>query len=34
MITGKVGLSEVAAAFSALGNPDNHVKILVDPQRA
>ncbi len=34
MITGKVGLSEVAGAFSALSNPDNHVKILVDPQRA
>lgn len=34
MITGKVGLSEVAGAFTALANPDNHVKILVDPQRA
>ena len=33
IITGKVGLSEVAGAFEALGNPERHVKILVEPQR-
>jgi threonine dehydrogenase-like Zn-dependent dehydrogenase len=34
VITGKVGLSQVADAFQALANPDQHVKILVDPQQA
>jgi threonine dehydrogenase-like Zn-dependent dehydrogenase len=33
IITGKVGLSEVAGAFEALASPDHHVKILVEPQR-
>jgi threonine dehydrogenase-like Zn-dependent dehydrogenase len=30
-ITGTVGLDGVDAAFSALGNPDAHAKILIDP---
>jgi threonine dehydrogenase-like Zn-dependent dehydrogenase len=29
--TGTVGLNGVAGAFEALGNPDKHAKILVDP---
>jgi threonine dehydrogenase-like Zn-dependent dehydrogenase len=32
MITGTVGLEGVAAAFSALGDPERHAKILIDPQ--
>lgn len=32
MITGKVGLHGVAAAFEALGDPEKHAKILVDPR--
>lgn len=31
LITGKVGLEGVDAAFSALGNPEIHAKILIDP---
>jgi threonine dehydrogenase-like Zn-dependent dehydrogenase len=31
MITGEVGLDGVAGAFDALGNPDEHCKILVVP---
>ncbi len=31
MITGVVGIDGVAAAFDALGRPDDHVKILVEP---
>jgi threonine dehydrogenase-like Zn-dependent dehydrogenase len=31
LITGNVGLDGVAAAFEALGHPDGHAKILVDP---
>jgi threonine dehydrogenase-like Zn-dependent dehydrogenase len=31
LITGTVGLDGVDAAFSALGNPDAHAKILIDP---
>jgi threonine dehydrogenase-like Zn-dependent dehydrogenase len=31
LITGSVGLDGVAAAFEALGHPDGHAKILVDP---
>lgn len=31
MITGTVGLGGVDAAFSALGNPERHAKILIDP---
>ncbi len=31
LITGTVGLSGVAAAFEALGDPETHAKILIDP---
>jgi threonine dehydrogenase-like Zn-dependent dehydrogenase len=31
MITGTCGLDGVPAAFDALGNPEQHVKILVEP---
>jgi threonine dehydrogenase-like Zn-dependent dehydrogenase len=31
MITAEVGLDDVAGAFDALGNPDEHCKILVRP---
>ncbi|MCI3180783.1 alcohol dehydrogenase [Caulobacter sp. CCUG 60055] len=34
IVTGKVGLAGVADAFKALGDPENHVKILVEPGRA
>ena len=33
LITGKVGLDGVAAAFNDLGNPERHTKILVEPWR-
>lgn len=32
LLTGTVGLDGVAAAFAALGEPDRHAKILVDPK--
>ncbi len=32
LITGRVGLDGVDAAFTALGNPEAHAKILVDPK--
>lgn len=32
LITGTVGLDGVDAAFSALGDPETHAKILVDPR--
>ncbi len=32
LITGTVGLSGVAAAFDALGDPEAHAKILIDPR--
>ncbi|WP_179472430.1 zinc-binding dehydrogenase [Mycolicibacterium vinylchloridicum] len=32
LVTGKVGLDGVAAAFEALGDPEVHAKILVDPR--
>jgi threonine dehydrogenase-like Zn-dependent dehydrogenase len=32
LITGKVGLHGVAAAFDALGDPETHAKILIDPR--
>ncbi len=32
LVTGTVGLDGVAAAFEALGDPERHAKILVDPQ--
>lgn len=31
--TGTVGLEEVAGAFEALGRPEEHAKILIDPAR-
>ncbi|WP_445165827.1 zinc-binding dehydrogenase [Mycolicibacterium sp. Dal123E01] len=34
LVTGKVGLDGVAAAFGALGDPEVHAKILVDPRSA
>ena len=33
VVTGKVGLTEVADAFVTLGDPEAHVKILVEPGR-
>ncbi|OYU30616.1 MAG: alcohol dehydrogenase [Comamonadaceae bacterium PBBC2] len=32
LITGEVGLGGVDAAFTALGDPETHAKILIDPQ--
>jgi threonine dehydrogenase-like Zn-dependent dehydrogenase len=32
LVTGTVGLGGVAAAFDALGDPERHAKILVDPR--
>jgi threonine dehydrogenase-like Zn-dependent dehydrogenase len=32
LITGEVGLEGVDAAFDALGDPDKHAKILIDPR--
>lgn len=34
LITGTVGLDGVSAAFAALGDPERHAKILVDPGSA
>jgi len=34
LVTGKVGVEGVAAAFEALASPDLHAKILVEPWRA
>lgn len=34
LVTGKVGLEGVAAAFDALGDPETHAKILIDPRSA
>jgi threonine dehydrogenase-like Zn-dependent dehydrogenase len=34
MITGSVGLDGVEAAFTALGDPERHAKILIDPSSA
>src|SRR4051812_11571505 len=34
LITGEVGLDGVAAAFAALGDPERHAKVLVDPRSA
>jgi threonine dehydrogenase-like Zn-dependent dehydrogenase len=33
LLTGTVGLDGVAGAFDALGDPESHAKILIDPQR-
>ena len=32
LITGEVGLEGVDAAFAALGDPERHAKILIDPR--
>ena len=32
LVTGTVGLPSVASAFTALGNPEIHAKILIDPK--
>ncbi|MGY4708877.1 zinc-binding dehydrogenase [Mycolicibacterium sp. CBM1] len=32
LVTGTVGLDGVAAAFGALGDPETHAKILIDPR--
>jgi threonine dehydrogenase-like Zn-dependent dehydrogenase len=32
LLTGVVGLGGVSAAFEALGNPEKHAKILIDPK--
>lgn len=32
LITGTVGLPGVAAAFDALGDPEAHAKIMIDPK--
>ena len=34
LVTGTVGLDGVAAAYDALGDPERHAKILVDPASA
>ncbi|MCW2989776.1 MAG: alcohol dehydrogenase [Solirubrobacterales bacterium] len=34
LVTGTVGLDGVAAAFDALGDPEAHAKILIDPRSA
>jgi hypothetical protein len=34
MISGEVDLDGVPGAFEALGEPENHVKILVEPSGA
>jgi threonine dehydrogenase-like Zn-dependent dehydrogenase len=34
LITAEVGLAGVEAAFAALGDPEAHAKILIDPQAA
>ena len=33
LVTGTVGLAGVDDAFAALGDPETHAKILIDPQR-
>ena len=34
LVTGRVGLGGVAGAFDALGDPEAHAKVLVDPSLA
>jgi threonine dehydrogenase-like Zn-dependent dehydrogenase len=34
VVTGHVGLEGVENAFTALGDPESHAKILIDPQSA
>ena len=31
VITGRVGVNDVKQAFTDLGNPERHAKILVEP---
>jgi threonine dehydrogenase-like Zn-dependent dehydrogenase len=33
LVTGRVGLDGVAQAFRDLGDPEAHVKVLVEPAR-
>ncbi len=33
LLTGTVGLEGVDGAFEALGDPETHAKILIDPKR-
>ena len=33
LVTGKVGVAEVADAFDALASPESHAKIIVEPWR-
>jgi threonine dehydrogenase-like Zn-dependent dehydrogenase len=33
LVTGRVGLAEVPAAFTTLARPEGHAKILVEPRR-
>src|SRR3546814_6223303 len=32
LVTGTVGLDGVATAFEALGDPERHAKIMIDPE--
>jgi threonine dehydrogenase-like Zn-dependent dehydrogenase len=34
LMTGTVGLDGVDAAFTALGDPEAHAKVLIDPKLA
>jgi threonine dehydrogenase-like Zn-dependent dehydrogenase len=34
LVTGEVGLAGVGGAFDALGDPERHPKILIDPKSA
>jgi threonine dehydrogenase-like Zn-dependent dehydrogenase len=34
LITGRVGLEDVEAAFDALAQPDEHAKIMIDPSQS
>ncbi len=34
LLTGTVGLNGVETAFEALGDPETHAKILIDPASA
>jgi threonine dehydrogenase-like Zn-dependent dehydrogenase len=34
LVTGTVGLDGVVTAFEALGDPEKHAKVLIDPASA
>jgi threonine dehydrogenase-like Zn-dependent dehydrogenase len=34
IVTGTVGLAGVDGAFDALGDPETHAKVLIDPKRS